>query len=158
RLARRDLFWAALLGGIFFIGGNYMVTVGEIHVASGVAAILVATTPLWTALMETFWPGGGRLKVRGWIGVVVGLGGVFLLKLDQPTDRDTDFGALLIIGSAMAWALGSFLLRRHRQRGSHLVTAAYQMLLGGTGLTLMGLAIGEAGQLNPEQFTPEGVY
>src|SRR5215813_13634273 len=61
RLSLRDVVWAALLGGIFFIGGNYMATVGVQYVASGVAAILVATTPLWTGLLETFWPGGERL-------------------------------------------------------------------------------------------------
>jgi drug/metabolite transporter (DMT)-like permease len=158
RISGRELFWAALLGGIFFIGGNYMVTIGEIHVASGVAAVLVATTPLWTALLETFWPDGERLHGRGWIGLLVGLSGVFLLKLGQPTDRDTDIGALWILGSAMAWSLGSFLLRRHRQHGSHLVTAAYQMLLGGTGLTLVGLAIGEVDDLKSANFTADGVY
>src|SRR5262245_38967343 len=40
RLPTREFLWAALLGCIFFVGGNYFVTLGEKHVASGIAAIL----------------------------------------------------------------------------------------------------------------------
>jgi drug/metabolite transporter (DMT)-like permease len=158
RLSRRDLLWAALLGAIFFMAGNYLVTVGEKYVASGVAAVLVATTPLWTALLETLWPGGEKLRWRGWVGLLVGLGGVALLKLDHPADRDTDWGSLLVVGSALSWAFGSFLLRRHRQHGSHLLAAAYQMIFGGIGQTLVGLALREPAQLTPESFTPAAVY
>jgi drug/metabolite transporter (DMT)-like permease len=158
QLSRRDLYWALVLGVIFFVGGNWLVTLGVKSVPSGVAAILVATTPLWTALLETCWPGGERLSGRGWIGLLVGLAGVIVLKLDQPPDQESTLGALLIILSAMAWAFGSVLLRRHRQHGSHLVCAAWQMVLGGLALCLAGLAIGEASQLSTDKFTPEGVY
>lgn len=158
RMSGQDLLWAALLGAILFMAGNYLVTVGEKYVASGVAAVLVATTPLWTALLETFWPGGEKLRWRGWVGLLIGLGGVALLKLDHPADRDTDLGSLLVVGSALSWALGSFLLRRHRQHGSHLLTAAYQMIFGGIGQTLVGLALHEPAQLTPASFTPAAVY
>jgi drug/metabolite transporter (DMT)-like permease len=158
RLGLGEFCWTALLGGIFFIGGNWMINLGERHVASGEAAILVATTPLWTALLESVWPAGERLTLRGWLGLVLGLLGVVVLKLDQPFGSRADRGAILVVGSAMAWAVGSFLLRRHRQRTAHLVSAAYQMLLGGGGLTLIGLALGEFHDLTAERFTVPGVY
>jgi drug/metabolite transporter (DMT)-like permease len=158
RLPRRDLLWAGVLGIVFFVGGNWLVTLGSITVPSGVTAILVATTPLWTALLETCWPGGERLHLRGWLGLLIGLAGVVLLKMDQPPEPRVTLGALLIIASAVCWSLGSVLLRRHRLQGAHLVAAAWQMILGGTGLCLAGLAIGEAGRFAREQFTPEGVY
>jgi drug/metabolite transporter (DMT)-like permease len=150
--------WAGVLGCIFFVGGNWLVTIGVKTVPSGVAAILVATTPLWTALLETCSPQGERLNCYGWVGLLVGLAGVILLKLDQPPDPESTMGAILIIGSALAWAFGSVLLRRHRQKGSHLVGAAWQMILGGGGLCLVGLALGELGQFTPDKFTPQGVY
>ncbi|MBL8798259.1 MAG: EamA family transporter, partial [Planctomycetia bacterium] len=158
RLSRGDLIWSAVLGAIFFMAGNYLVTLGSRYVASGVAAILVATTPLWTGLMETLWPGGERLRGRGWAGLLVGLAGVALLKLDHPFDRETDLGALLVVGSALSWAFGSCLLRRHRQHGSHLLTAAYQMIFGGIGQTVVGLLLNEPAQITSASFTPTAVY
>jgi len=158
RLPAREMLWALLLGVIFFVGGNWLVTLGLKHVASGITAILVATTPLWAALLETAWPGGERLTVGGWLGLLTGLGGVVLLKIDQPMDRDTNFGALLIVGSAMLWAFGTCLLRRQRRRSSHLVTAAWQMTLGGAALTVLGLAVGEVQQLSAASFTGRAVY
>ena len=158
RLPNREMLWALLLGVIFFVGGNWLVTLGLKHVASGITAILVATPPLWAALLETAWPGGERLSVGGWVGMLTGLAGVVLLKIDQPLDRETSLGALLIVGSAMLWAFGSCLLRRQRRRSSHLVTAAWQMALGGGALTLLGLLVGEAQQLTAASFTGRAVY
>jgi drug/metabolite transporter (DMT)-like permease len=160
RLTGREWASAAFIGAIFFMGGNYLITMGEKHVPSGVASILVATTPLWIALLETAWPAGDRLTPRGWVGVLIGFGGVFILlapKLQSPGELAAEISWLLVIGSAMAWAIGSVLARRLQQRSS-LVLAAYQMFFGGAGLTLLGLAIGEWSEVQAEDFTPRVVY
>ena len=156
RLSGREWFNAAFIGAIFFMGGNYLITLGEKQVPSGVASILVATTPLWIALLETAWPAGDRLTPRGWVGVLIGFCGVFILlapKLQSPGELAAEVGWLLVIGSAMAWAIGSVLARRLQQRSS-LVLAAYQMFFGGAGLTLLGVAIGEWSEVQAEDFTP----
>jgi drug/metabolite transporter (DMT)-like permease len=161
RLARHDLLWCAVLGVLFFVGGNGLVTVGEKYVASGVTSVLVATTPLWIAVAELLWPHGERLAARGWLGLLVGLGGVLVLlapRLQDPAELLRDAGPLLVLGSAAAWALGSVLLRHRRLAASHLTAAAYQMVIGGGSLTLIGLLTGEAGRLSAEQFTPTAVY
>ena len=65
--------------------------------------------------------------------MLVGFGGVFILiapKLGSPANLVAEVGSLMILGSALAWAVGSVLAQRLRQRSS-LVLAAYQMLLGG---------------------------
>ena len=157
QLPLRDLLEAALIGAIFFMGGNYLITVGEKSVASGIASLLVTTTPLWMALIEALWPGGERLAVRGWIGILAGLCGAAVLKLENPADLVRDFGPLLCLGSAFLWAFGSVMMRRLRMR-TGLATAAYQMFIGGWGLTLLGLARGEASELTPDQFTPVAIY
>src|SRR5260370_15346631 len=54
-LPRRQFWWAALAGILLFVGGNGLVTLGEKTVDSGVASVLVATTPLWMALLEFSW-------------------------------------------------------------------------------------------------------
>jgi drug/metabolite transporter (DMT)-like permease len=159
RLERRDLIGVTLGGALLFVGGNNFLALAERTVPSGVAAILVATTPLWIALFEMFWPRGDRLSGRGWLGLGIGLGGVLLLltpKLRDPADFLMDFGPLLVLASAASWSLGALVLRHWRLRAAHLTVAGYQMALGGGGQALLGLALGETADL-PEQITPGAV-
>jgi drug/metabolite transporter (DMT)-like permease len=159
RLARRDLGGVAFGGLLLFVGGNGLLTLAEKTVPSGVAAVLIATTPLWIALLEMCWPGGERLGGRGWLGLGIGIVGVVVLlapKLHDPADFLADLGPLFVLGSAVSWAVGSLLLRYWRVRASHLVAAAYQMVLGGSSLALLGLFTGETRQL-PGQLTPGAV-
>lgn len=160
-LTRRDLFWVGVSSLFLFVGGNGLINFAEKTVDSGVASIIVATTPLWLALLETVWPWGERLSVRGWIGVLIGLGGVLVLltpRLRDPALFLQDLGPLMVIGSASAWAVGSFILRYQRRAGSPLTAAAYQMILGGASLTAIGLAVGECEQLTPDSFTPQAIF
>jgi drug/metabolite transporter (DMT)-like permease len=160
RLPRRDLLGTALVSLLLFVGGNGLITLGEMTVESGAASVLAATTPLWLGLLELVRPGGERLAVWGWLGLLAGLVGVLLL-LPLPHDLAEFFrqpGPFLVIGSAFCWALGSILLRGRSRRGPHLTAAAYQMVIGGGSLALTGLVFGEASRLTPEHFTPTAVF
>lgn len=160
RLSRRDFFWTAVVGLLMFVGGNGLITLGEIYVASGVASVLVATTPLGIACAELLLPAGERLRAVGWLGLLLGLGGVLLLlapRVSTPESVFQDFGPLLILGSSLAWSVGSVLLRHKRANASPLAAAAYQMVVGGGSLTVIGLLAGEAGRLTPEQLTLSAV-
>lgn len=161
RLPRRELVWAAVVGVILFVGGNGLISVAQQTVDSGVASILVSTTPLWIGLVESFWPSGDRLTARGWLGLIAGLGGVIVLlapRVGETGGLGKDAAALLVLGSAFSWAVGSLILRHRQRTGSHLTCAAMQMLIGGAALSLVGLAAGEVGQLTADRFTPTAVY
>jgi drug/metabolite transporter (DMT)-like permease len=127
-------------------------------VDSSLAAVLVATTPLWIGLFALLLPHGERLSLRGWLGLFFGLAGVTLLL--EPGLRQTSdvnlFAVALVLSSAASWALGSLLLRRAQLRVTHLTAAGYEMLLGGMSLNLIGLALGETQQL-PEQLAPGAI-
>jgi drug/metabolite transporter (DMT)-like permease len=160
RLPPRDLLWLALVSLLLFVGGNGLITWGEMTVESGTASVLAATTPLWLGLLELIRPRGERLNVWGWLGLLAGLVGVLLL-LPLPQDLGQLFqqpGPFLVIGSAFCWAFGSIVLRSRSRRGPHLTTAAYQMVIGGGSLALTGLLCGEASQLTPERFTSTAVF
>jgi drug/metabolite transporter (DMT)-like permease len=156
RLPRGDWLGVCVSGGLLFVCGNGLVTLAETTVPSGTAAVLAATTPLWMALLGSALPGGERVRPGGWLGLALGLGGVVLLLAPQlsttPDDLFADVGPFLVLGSACSWALGSLWLRTRRFRGNHLTAAAYQMLVGGGTLALVGLICGEAGRL-PERLT-----
>jgi drug/metabolite transporter (DMT)-like permease len=163
RLSRRDFFWTALVGLLLFVGGNGLLTWAEREesMASGVASILTATTPLWMAFLEMLRPRGERLTLRGWSGLLAGLVGVAVLlapQLQSPWAFVQDAGPLLVLGSTLCWTLGSFLVRVQRLEVAHLPAAAYQMALGGGSLFVVGLLVGETRQLNAECFTPQAVY
>jgi len=160
RLSWRDFCWIALVGVLLFVGGNGLITFGEQYVASGAAAVLVATTPLWIALAERFWPQGECLAWRGWLGLFLGLAGVLVLlapRLQAPGELFHDAGPLLILVSSMMWALGTVVLRHRRLDTSPVVSAALQMAIGGGCLALLGVATGELGQLTAESFAPAAV-
>ena len=166
RMPRSEFFWVMLSGLLLFVGGNGLITFALDNVPSGVTAVLVAATPLWVALMEWAWPGGDRLSGRGWLGLLIGLGGVSILlgpKLLADFRSLGDFaslgglfqhaGPLWVLGSSLFWALGSLLLRYRHRTGSRLASAAYQMIVGGMATTLLGFALGEGNQLTPALFT-----
>jgi drug/metabolite transporter (DMT)-like permease len=159
-LPLRELAWTLVVGVLMFVFGNGLISLAEKTVPSGLASVLVATTPLWMALLEVAFPWGERLTWRGWSGLLAGLVGVGLLWLDRPQEEGAGslLGYALVLGSAAAWAVGSFVSRYRRSSASPFVLATYQMILGGVSLTVVGLVAGEAGQLTPESFTPNAVF
>jgi len=162
-LPPRELLGAAVVGVCLFVIGNGLITFAEKSVPSIVTAVLVTTTPIWFALLEALWPWGERLTWRGWFGLALGLAGVFVLLAPELRQIDhffDDLGPLLILTSAFSWAVGSFILRHRKkgEQGSHLLSAAYQMVIGGTILTLIGLVAGEAQVLTAESLTPTAIF
>jgi drug/metabolite transporter (DMT)-like permease len=115
---------------------------------------------LWLALLEAARPAGERLPAWGWAGLLLGLVGVAVLCADKldPQRALRDPGALLALGSAFSWAVGSSIHRHRRSDAPQLTVAAYQMFLGGLGQAMIGAASGEVAELRAEDFTPTAVY
>ncbi len=146
RLSLADFFRLIPISVCLFLMGNLLINLGQRNVKSGVAAILIATTPLWMALYSAFWPRAERTHWRGWVGLVVGFAGIVLTLAPQLQDGFNlvdDYPALLVLGSAASWALGSLLSRHLDVQLPHLTSAAFQMILGGIAQTTLGSAIGE---------------
>lgn len=155
RLSASDFGKIMGVSALLFVAGSGLLMVANETVPSGVCAVLAATTPLWLGLFAMLWPGGERLNWRGWLGLLVGLAGVLILlvpKLTAPEDFVKHIGVVLVLGSAASWAAGSLVLRHVRLRVSHLTTAAYEMILGGIGMTLAGCLLGETRRW-PEQLS-----
>jgi drug/metabolite transporter (DMT)-like permease len=161
RLGRKEFLWTWLISVLMFVGGNGLLSFGEQRIESGLASVLAATSPLWVALLEMLWPWGDRLRPLGWLGLLAGLGGVMLLLapgLRGPTALWREIGPLFILGSALSWAIGSFLVRHRRLRVDHLASASYQMILGGGSLCVLGLFLGEGAQVEAAHTSPAAVY
>jgi drug/metabolite transporter (DMT)-like permease len=151
---RRDMAWTCVVGLFLFVGGNGLVTVAQRSIESGLAALLIATTPLWMALLESLWPGGERLHAAGWLGLALGMSGVGLLARGQQGEAG---GMALVLCSACAWGVGSFIQRKLRLKGSPYLHAGWQMVFGGAATTVIGLFVGEVGRISSEAITPRAV-
>jgi len=130
----------AAISGTLLLGiGNGLVCYAEQTVASGLAAIAVASMPLFAAAFGTLyrdWP--SRLE---WLGLVIGFGGVILLNLGSGMSG-SPLGAIALVVAAIAWAFGSVWSRRRDMPPASMNTAA-QMICGGAALSLFSILQGE---------------
>src|SRR5437762_218778 len=138
--SRRQWRNLALLALLMFVVAYSALSWAEKSVPSGVAAVLVATVPLWTALLEMFVLEREPRRVATLAAVTVGLAGVAILSLDPSSGRVNVLACLAVAASSMAWSVGTALTTRLDVPESHLTSAGAQMLLGGA-LLLAGSAL-----------------
>lgn len=136
---------AAVVGALLLGGGMGSVALAEESISSGLAATLVATSPLWALLFARLW---GRVPHRGEIiGVVVGLVGVVVLSLEGNLQANPG-GIVLVLFASASWAFGSTLIRRLDMPEGAMGSAA-EMVAGGLVLCGMALLRGEPFPSNP---------
>jgi drug/metabolite transporter (DMT)-like permease len=138
------------IGGLMLVGGNGLVTWAERRVPSGLAALIVASVPLWMTLLDGIHR-GSRPPLPVAAGLLVGLGGLSVLVAPGhfAGNGGVDLlgaGALLL--AALCWASGSLYSRRARLPRSLLTAAAIQMIGGGILLWVVGLAGGEGSRVH----------
>lgn len=147
-----DIRVSAVVGLFLLFGGNGLVVWSEQWVDSGLAALLIATVPLFVALLDTVVPGGKGIEKLGWVGLLVGFGGVALLMSPGLKAGGGHMAGMVgILVAALSWATGSVYSSRKSVTGSIVFSIAIQSLAGGVALTLVGLLSGEAPRfhLNP---------
>jgi drug/metabolite transporter (DMT)-like permease len=142
RVGRRELAACALVGTLLAAGGNGLVTLAERHVPSGLAAVLIASVPLWIIVFRA--AAHDRIARGTLLGVLAGFAGVALLLLPGNRPAGVTLGpALIIVGAAASWGFGSFISAGLPLPGDGLVTTGWQMLFGGIVLAISGAAAGE---------------
>ncbi|MCX7034677.1 MAG: drug/metabolite exporter YedA [Arenimonas sp.] len=130
---------AAVLGFFMMLMGNGLVNFAEQTVSSGLAAIAVASMPLWAALfgvMKRQHPSRGE-----WLGLAIGFVGVVWLNAGSEM-RASPGGMLALLAAPIAWAWGS-VWSRGRDLPAPFMSTAAQMFCGGVAMGVLGLALGE---------------
>ncbi len=142
---RRQWAAAALTGIPLLVLGNGGVVWAQQRVPSGIAALLVATVPLWIAALDRA-AFGRRLDRRSLAGLALGFAGIALL-VDLGGAGGADLlGSVVLVLAALGWATGTLLARGAALPSNTLLAASMQMLAGGTILTLAGVVSGELGE------------
>jgi len=155
---RRQWKEAAITGSLLLVGGNGIVCWAEQTVNSSLAALILASSPIWFALFEAIRPGGHRPKLQTVLGIIVGTGGVLLLVFGANTpgggaDSTSLAGAVALVAACGFWAGGSLYKKYHTTATSPWVSTAAQMLCGGVANCVTALVLGEWGAFHPAQVT-----
>jgi len=142
---------ATIIGGLLLLGGNSLVVWAEQAVPSGIAALIVATEPLWITLLAWLWQGDAKPNIYVITGLILGLAGQTLLvssSIQLNSDHSQVFGYIILSLAALFWAIGSLYSRQAQMPKSAIMSIAIQNLMGGILCLTVGVSVGELGQLN----------
>jgi drug/metabolite transporter (DMT)-like permease len=152
RITRAQLGGVAVVGTLLLAGGNGLVTLGEQHVTAGLAALLVASVPLWIVVLGAFV--GERPPARALAGVLLGFAGVAVLLLpSDPPGHPSTIGLATLVLAALMWAAGSISSGRLPQPADAFVATAWELVLGGGVLLALAVVTGELGSFDPGAMT-----
>lgn len=155
RVTGAQLRTATVVGVLLLFGGNGFVAVSEQVVPSGLAALLVSTTPLWLVVLGRVV--GERPRAASVVGTLIGFAGIVVLA--RPGSQGSGvawWGAALILLATACWASGSLYSRRQTTPADPFVASAYQMMLGGAALLIAGFVAGEAPAVDVEAVPAAG--
>jgi len=153
--------WVAALvaGGFCFLGCHGLLAWAELRINSGLAALLSATLPISMVLLARVRGQERELTPRILSGIAIGLIGVaVLIPFKFSADQRAEWiSALAILVAEVFWAMGAIYSRGVKTSTPATTFAAMQMICGGALLWVVGVGLGEAGQLSPQAFTAKSV-
>lgn len=142
---RRHWRSAAIIGGLLLLGGNGLVTWAEQRVPSGLAALIVASVPIWMTVLHGIQ---NRERPHGVVllGLAVGLAGLAFLVAPgnfAGASHVDPLGAAALLTAALLWAIGSLYSRKAALPSSTLLATGMEMVAGGAILLVVSAALGE---------------
>lgn len=159
RYSALQLTHMAIIGCLLLMGGNLTLSYAEQIVPSGLAALLVAVTPLWFLVLDSLLLGDHRISRRGLWGLCLGLVGMVVLlwpdlRATGSLGRRELWAALSLPLGAFSWALGSVLSKRWESGADRLGSTAWQMTFAGIANLLFAAVVGDFSRVI---WTPRGI-
>ena len=137
----------AIVGTALLLGGNGLVAWAEKSVPSGIAALMIATSPFWLTLFEAMRSGGTKPTWQAILGLIIGFGGVFLLigpaEITGAEEQFDTFGTILLLLAPFFWSLGSIYAKNADMPRSTLLGTGMEMLTGAIALFIVSVIKGE---------------
>lgn len=151
---RRDAWRQAAFHAVFLFGAYGLVAWAEQRVASGVAAVLAATSAIFVLGMD----GQARRRAGARFGMALGLAGVLLMVAPWRDGKALELsGTVALLGSSLLWAVGSVRSRTNPLPGSPLMATAMELLSGSALLFVAALVLGEPATLHPSAVSVRSV-
>lgn len=147
------LHWrsAVIVGGLMLVGGIGLLSFAEQRIPSGLAALVVATIPIWITLFEWLGFGGKRPTLQTFTGLALGFVGAALLfapALEGAAGGYDLVGMVIVLVSTIIFATGSLYSRRAPLPEDTRISTASEMLAGGVLLFIVSLLTGEPTRLD----------
>lgn len=143
----RQIALSAIVGLLLLMGGNLTLSYAELAVSSGLAALIVAVTPLWFLVLDSLLLGDHHISGRGKAGLFLGTMGLFVLvwpQLQAGTIGHRELWASIsLIGGSFSWALGSVLSKRWQSGMDVFSSTGWQVVAAGVGNFIFALFAGD---------------
>ena len=153
-----------IVGTLLLLGGNGAVVLAQHFIPSSLAALLVATEPLFIVLLSWLWLNAGRPNWKVVLGLLVGFAGVWLLISGRASSGleaggyGQWIGIVAVIIGALSWATGSIYGLRGATPKSPLLAAGMQMTAGSFSLLMVGLIRGEWSTFDPSAVSSTSIF
>jgi drug/metabolite transporter (DMT)-like permease len=143
----RQIALAAVVGLLLLMGGNLTLSYAELSVSSGLAALIIAITPLWFLVLDSLLLGDHHISGRGKAGLALGIIGLFVLfwpelQVGQLGHREFWASISLLFGS-FSWALGSVLSKRWQSGMDVFSATGWQVAAAGVGCMVLASLAGD---------------
>ncbi|RXT42031.1 DMT family transporter [Bradyrhizobium betae] len=147
----RTCIVASVCGVLFFVGCHGVLAYAQQRVHSGLAAVFLATIPLWIVLLQLVFSGSERPTWKTVTFLIPGIAGVALIASHEASAGSGGLRAsdvLLLLGAALSWAAGTFVSERHSGAFSPVGLSGLELLVGGVVLLAVGATRGEFSSLH----------
>lgn len=154
KIKKENVLPMLTIGAMFFLIGHGLLAWSQQYVPSGMAAVLVASEPLWVVGIEWFFLNDTRVKLRGILGLFLGFGGIVYLIAATTgiTTSNNDFlGSALIVVGALSWGGGAVYSRVANVPKSPMLSSGIELIFGGTLVLIASFIFGETSQFQLSQ-------
>ncbi len=142
----REWFHPVMIGTVLFLGGHGSLAWAETRVPSGIAALLVATCPMWIVVLARLTGTERKLSRRALVGLVLGFAGVGVLFGPDILKHNCELnllGSSAVLFGTFIWAVGTIWMRNVKMPDSPVLSSGMQMFAGGVSLMIAAALTGE---------------
>ena len=159
---RRQWISTGIIGTLLLLGGNGLVAWAEQTIPSGIAALIIASVPMFLVIGEAVRPNGVKPNWQGVVGLLIGFVGIFILvgpsEISGGTTKLNPLGVVALLSACLFWATGSIYSKTADLPKSSLMNTGAQMLVGSISLFIVSGLSGELNGWNIAEVSSRSIY
>ena len=159
---RKQWVSTGIIGTLLLLGGNGLVAWAEQTIPSGIAALIIASVPMFLVIGEAIRPNGVKPNWQGIVGLLIGFVGIFILvgpsEISGGTTKLNPLGVVALLSACLFWATGSIYSKTADLPKSSLMNTGAQMLIGSISLFIVSGLSGELQGWNIAEVSSRSIY